>query len=148
MEPLDLSTRAPRSPYDELDGLVLMPRTIDKLRALLPGGSPGGYWINGPIVGISGYLLQRLGISEADLAAAIATAASDDEVATWIRERTDTSQYPLLNATLRRVEPKHAEDPAVFAKIYAETLAQHPELTTVFEIMEADDERMFGVRVR
>jgi hypothetical protein len=148
MKPQDLSAHAPRSCYDELDGLMLMPRTIDKLRAFLPGGNPGGYWINGPIAGISGYLLQRLGIGEADLTAAIADAASDDEVAAWIRERTDPSQYPLLNATLQRVEPKHAEDPAVFAKIYEETLALHPELTTVFEIIEADDQRMFGVRAQ
>jgi len=38
MEPLDLRTRAPRSPYAELDGLMLMPRTIDKQRAQLPRG--------------------------------------------------------------------------------------------------------------
>ena len=31
MEPLDLRNRPPRSCYAELDGLMLMPRTIDKL---------------------------------------------------------------------------------------------------------------------
>ena len=47
MTPLDLSVSPPRSPYDELDGLVFMPRTIDKLRSMLPGGNPGEYFING-----------------------------------------------------------------------------------------------------
>ncbi len=125
---------------------MLMPRTIDKLRAFLPGGNPGGYWIDGPIVGISGYLLHRLGIDERELRDAVAAAASEDEVAAWLRERTDVSQYPLINQTLRHIQPKHAQDPAVFATIYAETLALHPQLDRVVEIIEADDRRMFGAR--
>ncbi len=121
-----------------------MPRTIDKLRAFLPGGNPGAYWIDGPIRGISGYLLERLGIDEAELREAVAAAPDDGAVAKWIRERTDATQFPALNETLRRVKPKHAEDPAVFAKIYAETLALHPELDRIVDIIEADDRRVFG----
>ncbi|MBV9271665.1 MAG: DUF5069 domain-containing protein, partial [Candidatus Eremiobacteraeota bacterium] len=123
MDPLDLTKAPPRSPYEELDGLMLMPRTIDKLRAFLPGGDPGEYFINGPIKGISGYLLDRLGISEIELRDAVAGAQSENDVAAWLRTRTDASQYPAINETLRRIRPKHAEDPAIFAEIYAETLA-------------------------
>ncbi|MDQ2991493.1 MAG: DUF5069 domain-containing protein [Candidatus Eremiobacteraeota bacterium] len=143
MEPLDLRTRAPRSCYAELDGLMLMPRTIDKIRALLPGGDPGGYFINGPIQGISGFLLQRLGITEAELAEAVQHAKTDDDVALWLRGRTDAAQYPALNATLGRIKPKHAENEALFRDIYVETLAEHPELEFIIDIIEADDERMF-----
>lgn len=143
MEPLDLSTRPPRSPYDELDGLMLMPRTIDKLRALMPGGNPGGYFINGPILGMSGFLLGRLSIAQEALAQAVADAATDDDVAAWVRERTDASQYAAINATLRAIKPHHAQDPAVFAGIYAETLAEHPELDRILDIIVADDRRMF-----
>ena len=146
MKPLDLSAAPPRSCYEELDGLMLMPRTIDKLRAFLPGGNPGCYWIDGPIVGISGYLLQRLGIDEAELREAVAAAENEDEVAAWLREHTDASQYPLINQTLRHIAPKHAQDPAIFAQIYAETLALHPQLDCVIEIIEADDRRTFGAR--
>lgn len=78
MKPLNLSIAAPRSPYEELDGLLFMPRTIDKLRARLPGGDPGTYFINGKIKGMSGYLLERLGITETDLLAAVAAAADDN----------------------------------------------------------------------
>ncbi|HVA29208.1 MAG TPA: DUF5069 domain-containing protein [Candidatus Baltobacteraceae bacterium] len=146
MKPLDLSAAPPRSCYEELDGLMLMPRTIDKLRAFLPGGNPGGYWIDGPIPGVSGYLLQRLGIEEAALREAVAAAENEDEVAAWLRERTDASQYPVINETLRRIKPKHAQDPAIFVKIYAETLALHPELDRIVDIIEADDRRMFAAR--
>lgn len=122
---------------------MLMPRTIDKLRGQLPGGDPGGYFVNGRIKGISGYLLERLGIAEADLLAVVARAASDDEVAVWLRERTDPSQYAAVNATLRRIRPKHAEDEAFFRNEYAQTLEQHPELEYILDIVDADDRRRF-----
>lgn len=144
MEPLDLSVRPPRSCYEELDGLMFMPRTIDKLRALLPGGNPGTYFINGKIVGMSGYLLGRLGISEEALSAIVASAKDDTEVATWLREHTDASQYAAINETMRHIKPKHAQDEAYFRELYAETLAANPQSQYILEIIEADDRRMFG----
>lgn len=143
MNPLDLTKSPPRSCYEQLDGLMLMPRTIDKLRAFLPGGNPGGYFINGPMKGVSGYLLERLGIQESDLLTAIAGARDENDVAAWVCAHTDASQYPAINETLRRIKPKHAHDPATFAQIYAETLAAHPDLEYILDIIEADDRRMF-----
>ena len=147
MEPLDLTLRPPRSCYAELDGLLLLPRTIDKLRAFLPGGNPGGYIINGRIKGISGYLLERLGVTEGELREAVARAETEEDVAAWLRENTDSTQYPAINATLRKIKPKHAENPEIFAEIYAETLAAQPELERIMDIIEADDRRAFGSAV-
>lgn len=144
MDPLDLRNKPPRSCYSELDGLMLMPRTIDKLRARLPGGHPGIYFINGKIKGISGYLLDRLGIVEPDLLEAVERATSEGEVAAWLRERTDAAQYPAINATLRRIKPKHAADEAYFRSEYAETMEEHPELEFIVDIVDADDRRRFG----
>jgi hypothetical protein len=146
MDPLDLRKKPPRSCYAELDGLMLMPRTIDKLRAQLPGGHPGVYFINGRIKGISGYLLERLGIGEDELLGAIAHAASEDDVAAWLRRQTDSSQYPAINATLRRIKPKHAEDEAYFRGEYDATLRQHPDLEFIVDIVDADDRMLFGSR--
>ena len=144
MEPLDLRNQPPRSCYAELDGLMLMPRTIDKLRGRLPGGDPGVYFINGKILGLSGFLLQRLGITEDDLLSAIRDARDDDGVARWLREKTDAAQYGAINQTLRRIRPKHAEDEAYFRNEYAETLALHPELEFIVDIVDADDRRLFS----
>lgn len=145
MTSLDLSVAPPRSCYAELDGLMLMPRTIDKLRAQLPGGNPGPYFINTAIKGISGYLLDRLGVGESELLEAIRSAPDEAAVAAWLRERTDPAEYPAINETLRRIRPKHAQDEAFFRREYAETLAQHPGLEYIIEIVEADDRRIFGV---
>jgi Domain of unknown function (DUF5069) len=144
MEPLDLTRQPPRSCFVELDGLMLMPRTIDKLRGLLPGGNPNDYFINGKTPGISQFMLDRLGISLEDLQAVVARAADESEIAAWLREHTDTSQYPILNATLKRIKPKHAHDPEYFADLYAPTLAAHPELEHILDIIDEDDRRIFG----
>ena len=145
MQPLDLRNAPPRSCRAELDGLMLMPRTIDKLRSRLPGGNPGNYFISlGKIKGISAFLLERLGVSEQDLTAAVASAETEDDVAAWLREHTDTSQYPAINETLRRIKIKHTEDQAFFRDLYAETLALHPDLEIIIDIVDADDRRLFG----
>jgi hypothetical protein len=143
MEPLDLTIRPPRGCYEELDGLMFMPRTIDKIRATLDGGKRGVYIINAHVTGISGFLLERLGITEAELRQAVEEAPNDEAVAAWLRTRADTSLYPKLNATLPRISLEHASDPEFVRNLYKETLAQHPELVTLFEIIEADDRRMF-----
>jgi hypothetical protein len=144
MEPLDLTQQQPRSPYAELDGLMLMPRTIDKLRGFLPGGNPGEFFINGKTPGLSQFLLDRLGIALEDLQAVVALAADEDEVAAWLRKHTDAAEYPAINATLQRIKRKHAHDPEYFAELYAHTLKTHPELEHMMDIIEEDDRRIFG----
>ena len=77
MEPLDLTKRAPRGPRERLDGVVLMPRTIDKLRATQPGANLAGYKVSG----FSSRMLEMIGVREADLLEVVRTASSDDDVA-------------------------------------------------------------------
>src|ERR1039458_3327751 len=40
MKPMTLSDKPPRKPRAELAGVVFLPRSIDKVRATLPGGDP------------------------------------------------------------------------------------------------------------
>ena len=146
MEPLDLTAHPPRSCYEELDGLLLLPRTIDKMRALLPGGNPGVYFINGKILGVSGYLLQRLGIGEDEFMDAVASAKDDTEVAAWLRGRTDASKYPKINDAFRGIHLEHVQDRAFFDELYGDVLAADPQLEYVLDIIEADDKMMFGAK--
>jgi Domain of unknown function (DUF5069) len=143
MEPLDLTVKPPRGCYEELDGLMFMPRTIDKVRATLDGGKRGEYIINAHVTGISGFLLERLGITEAELREAVERAPNDEAVAAWLRTRVDTNLYPKLNAMMSHIEARHSGDPEFVRDFYKETLAEHPDLTRMFEIIEADDRRMF-----
>ena len=79
MDALDLTQQPPRSPRDLLPGLNLLmaARTVDKLRATLPGGNIGEY----QITGFSSSLLNALEIPETALRAAIARAESDEQIA-------------------------------------------------------------------
>jgi hypothetical protein len=77
MEPLNLELHPPRNPREKLGGLTMLPRTIDKARALLPGGKPGAYFIS---PGMSEFLLGKLGVTEGDFIAIVAAAENDEAV--------------------------------------------------------------------
>lgn len=141
MEPLDLRKIPPRSPRASLGGLVMLARTIDKLRATLPGGDLGPY----RMAGFSERLLEILGIPEGDLRAVVAQAASDDEVVAWVQGRTDPSAYEAINERFTRRTIAHQRDNAEFFERYP-IIAQHnlPPETTLFEVLEIDDRAMYG----
>lgn len=141
MDPLDLTQSPPRSPYAELGGLYMLARTIDKIRATLPGGNLGSY----QIVGFSQRLFERLGIAEDDLRAVVALAAGDDEVAAWVRKHSDPSAYANINAAL--------EQPTVGQRLdRPDMVAKYPILTTLppemplLRMLEIDDAQSFAAR--
>ena len=143
MNSLDLTQRPPRSPRELLPGLNLLmaARTVDKLRATLPGGNIGEY----QITGFSSSLLNALGVSEAVLRKAVAEARSDAEVATWIREHTDPERYAEINAKLEaRTVGERLGDPE-FLRRYPSARDLPPE-TSRLDHLIADDEETFAKR--
>ena len=90
MESLDLTVQPPRSPYQKMEGLYMMPRTIDKMRAQLSGGKTGAYSITTPFgPGLSILLLNGIGVTEEHLLKRIREASVEDEIANWLRKNTD-----------------------------------------------------------
>jgi hypothetical protein len=112
MEPLDLTTRPPRGPRETLAGVAFMPRTIDKLRAEMPGGTMGKYLNR--LDGLSAFMCKRIGIEMDELRAAVASAPDEEAVAVWLRERVspehaaDTSAK-LATMTMDRLPPEFQE---------------------------------------
>lgn len=114
-------------------------RTVDKLRATLPGGNLGDY----QITGFSSSLLNALGISEAVLRKAIAEARSDEDVAAWIREHSDPERYAEINAKLEsRTVGERLNDPE-FMRRYPSAARLPPE-TSRLDHLVADDAEAFG----
>jgi hypothetical protein len=140
MEPLDLTLRPPRGPREQLDGLMMLPRTIDKARASLPGGNLGRYVVK---TGISALMLQKLGVGVEDFIACVAGASSDADVAAWLRGHADASQYDRVNAFVSglRDEDVPAAHRAFFESLYPERLRTAHRLN--FDLLEADDREMF-----
>lgn len=138
MEPLDLSKAPPRSPHLELDGLAMLPRTIDKLRATLPGGVIDGYRMRG----LSLRLLEWLGVEEDAIRAAVASAKTDDDVAAWLRTQTDASKYPEFSRRLRERSTDDVDKDA-FYQTYP-WMRERTDTVKLFDVMLEDDRRMFA----
>ncbi len=107
MEPLDLSKAPPRSPREELEGLPALPRTIDKIRATLPGGNLGPYNIKG----LSATMLETIGVTEEQFREAVARAKDDDEVAAWLSDHADKSKYPQWAQRANGLKVADVRDP-------------------------------------
>lgn len=118
---------------------MLMPRTIDKLRAMLPGGNRGEY----KIPGLSQWLLEIIGVKEDDLREAVAKAKTDDDVAAWLRAHADTSKYAEANERLSNRKITEAKDPATLRERYP-ILDKRPDIKTLFEMVDADDSEAFS----
>jgi hypothetical protein len=140
MDALDLTQRPPRSPRDLLPGLDLLmaARTVDKIRATLPGGNLGEY----QITGFSSSLLNRLGIVEGLLREAIAQATSDAEVADWIARHSDPARYAEINASLERPTVGERLDDPEFLLRYPVARRLAPESSRL-DLLVADDEAAF-----
>jgi Domain of unknown function (DUF5069) len=68
MEALELTFQPPRSPYQKMEGLYMMLRTIDKIRGQLSQGKSGVYSITTPLgPGLSILLLQGIRVTEEQL---------------------------------------------------------------------------------
>jgi hypothetical protein len=136
---VDLTQGPPRSPRVRLGGLVFLARTIDKARAILHG-KQGLYKIS---PGLSGYLLEWLGIDEPAFIDAVARARTDDEVVAWVRAHSDPATYDEIN---RRLETRAIRDEQHRADVLPRYpwLGERPELRNWFKILELDDAKLFA----
>ncbi|MBV8655710.1 MAG: DUF5069 domain-containing protein [Candidatus Eremiobacteraeota bacterium] len=144
MEALDLTKRPPRAPREQLAGLelLMLARTVDKVRATLPGGNIGPYQLSG----FSSQLLGALEIAETELRGAIAQARDESDVVVWIRSRTDAAAFAAINAKLAERKIADRLGDAKWLARYPIALRLPPE-TPLIDMLDADDQEMFRERV-
>ncbi len=141
MTPLDLRKAPPRSPREMLAGLLILPRTIDKARALLPGGDPGPYYIT---PGISIWLLRKLGFTEQEFIELVGRVRHDGEIAAIVEERAVPERRARWNAFMEQLRVEGiAEDVKDRARL--EYGPVDPK-ELVFDVIEEDDAKMFDLR--
>jgi len=141
MEPLDLESRPPRGPREQLLGFCFLPRTIDKIRGSLPGGKLGGYLVEESTM--SSYLMHKIGVSFAELREAVARAADENEVVEWLRARVDPAVAEQVNTKLG--SSSIADAPPDRQQIIRDrhpVLAERPDVVNAFEMLELDDARV------
>ena len=119
---------------------MFMPRTIDKIRATFPGGHLGPYLI---VPGLSGMLLDAIGIELPQLRRTVMLAKSDVEIAGWLREHAAGAPYAEVNRALSAFE--HANVPpdqrAQFDSLYPAYL--RARYARCFDLLEADDRELY-----
>jgi carboxymethylenebutenolidase len=141
MNPLDLRTRPPRGPRETMLGFYFLPRTVDKLRAELPGGNIGEYLNHD--AGFSAYVVRRLGLDMNEFRDAVASASDEAAVVAWLAPRLDAAFAPTLNAKLDTfvVERMSPDDQALMRRRHP-VMASRPDLTKLLDVLEADDARV------
>lgn len=117
----------------------MIARTVDKLRATLPGGKLGEY----RIPGFSTRLLEQLGIDEAALRDAVARVQSDAEIASWIRDRSDPARYGEINAGFESMTIAERLGDAEYLERYPLAKRLPPE-TPRLDMLIADDQEQFS----
>ena len=140
MEPLDLTKRPPRSPrllLGDLD-LLMIARTVDKLRATLPGGNLGDYRVDG----FSGRLLEVLGIDREALRDVVARAKDESEVAAWIAENSDPSSYEAINVSFEEMKVRDRLGDAEWMARYPIATAVSPDMCRL-DFLIFDDQEAF-----
>jgi hypothetical protein len=143
MTPLDLRSQPPRGPRETILGFYMLPRTVDKLRAELPGGNLGQYLNHG--TGFSAFVVRRLGLDMNEFRQAVADAPHEQAVVEWLAARLDAATAPTLNAKLETfvVERMQPEDQALIRERHP-IIAERHELSKILDILEAEDARAFA----
>lgn len=116
-----------------------MARTVDKVRATLPGGDLGQYKVEG----YSMRVLTGLGIDLDDFTSIVTLAQSDDDVARWILKQTTQETRDQVNAKVSAETIRDRMDsPNFFVRNpVAKTL---PLETPILKMLEYDDLGMFS----
>jgi Domain of unknown function (DUF5069) len=143
MVPLDLRRERPRGPREMMLGFYFVPRTVDKLRAELPGGNLGAYLNHD--TGFSAYVVRRLGLDMNEFRDVVAHALDETSVVEWLTARVNVAAAPALNAKLETfiVERMSPEDQILVRRRHP-VMATRPELSKILDILEADDELAFA----
>ena len=137
MTPLDLTETPPRSARERLDGLVFMARTVDKMRACLPGGKLGEYRVQGT----STQVLQAIGVRQEELQDVVARASSEDEITRWLHEHANVAAYEQINNDLGGARLADMGSDRFFER-YPFARDMPPE-TPYFDVLDRDDREIF-----
>ena len=137
MSPLDLKLAPPRSPRLSCGGLDFLPRSIDKVRASLPGGDLGEY----KLWGTTELMLETLGVSLETFTAAVATAETDADVLSILKQHAAASLFEKWNALLAQRRPRGGNRREAL-EVYP-WLSERPDLIFIVDILEEDDRQQF-----
>jgi len=142
---MDLTKSFPRSPRERLDGIPMLPRTIDKARAYL-SGTLGEYKF-GDNSGYDRELFDTLGIDAEAFLECIRQAPDDEGVVRWLHANArtvDARDNQLLIASLDAMGLETDEDRAELKEYVADNApaAVREKIKTWVDWIDFDEGRI------
>ena len=141
----DLTQRPPRSPRVQLGGYVILPRMLDKGRALLAGKN-GEYHYACPM---DERFLSFVGLDHEALKAELAKGGGDWEILNWIQANAKQQRQPWEIAAwsefhLRRTPDGDTETLEYFTEQVKRLSTTREDVRTWFDYLDLDDYCTFG----
>ena len=141
---MDLTQRPPRSARTRLGGYALLPRMLDKGRAMVAGKN-GSYHYACPL---DQRVLGFLGIDADALRQQLADEKGDGEILEWIKANQKHQHADWEVALWSRAEderaPSDVEMRTSFTKLHQEAAPNRTDITTWADLLDLDDFVSYG----
>lgn len=138
---MDLTKNFPRSPYEKVDGYMMLGRTIDKAHATLQG-LLGEYMYDCPL---DKRLFGFLGISAHQLLELVENSENDEDVVDLLKtiqvER-NTEEIKQFNDQILESGPNDDESQVYFERLRQKHAPDRPDISSWFDIIEAEEGRL------
>ncbi len=140
----DLTQRPPRSPRVRLGGYVILPRMLDKGRALI-AKKQGEYNYACPM---DQHFLEFTGINPEALKKQLAAGKGDGEILEWVKKnaknkRTD-AEIAAWSSWHERRAPSEIEGREYFHGTHSKIAPKREDISTWFDLLDLDDYVSFG----
>jgi hypothetical protein len=134
---MNLTNQFPRSPYDMMADIVMLPRTLDKCRAHL-AGTLGEYHYNCPM---DVRLFEFLSTDSEAFAEKVKELQSDEKIAEWVNKEFQKSkeEKDQFNNSNRHKKPED-EDSKNWLEEQKKSLGRD-DYSTFFDNIDADEKR-------
>jgi hypothetical protein len=140
----DLTQRPPRSPRVRLGSYVILPRMLDKGRALVAGKN-GEYNFACPL---DQRFLEFAGIDAGALKKQLAAGKSDGEILSWVRQQAKNkhteAEILAWSAFQNLRAPSDTESREFFQGQHAKIAPKRDDVATWFDLLDLDDYVTFG----
>jgi hypothetical protein len=143
----DLTKQAPRSPRVRLGGYVILPRMLDKGRAVLSGKN-GEYSYACPL---DQRFLEFTGIDAKALKKELAAGKGDGDILKWISAHAKNKRTPPeIEAWSKWQELRSPDNPdsrEYFNELHKQAAPKRTDISSWFDLLDADDFGSFGGKV-
>jgi len=140
----DLTKTPPRSPRVRLGGYAMLPRMLDKCRALIAGKN-GEYNYACPM---DQRFLQFAGIDPEALKQQVATGKGDGELLEWVQQNSKNkpgdAQILCWSNYQEQRAPGNTESREFFHETHARIAPQREDIIGWFDLLDLDDYVSFG----